>query len=160
LEESPQPAAPIGSEIPEPVESAWPVLSLLVKKEDAMEKNCFRRFWIVMVCLVGAFILLESKALAADDKDKPKEVVCKGLKFLVEGKEQPLTIRVGESVVWVNQDKAKHDATSKEDSEAKFDAVEIPKEGKSKPVKFTKAGTYKYYCTIHDDMEGTIIVKE
>jgi hypothetical protein len=44
-------------------------------------------------------------------------------KFLVNGKEQPLTIRVGESVVWVNKDgDDDHDATPLADSPEKFEA--------------------------------------
>jgi plastocyanin len=110
------------------------------------------------LALMGATLLLTTDATAADDK--PKEVMCKGNKFLVDGREQPLSIRVGESVVWVNEDNRKHDATSDANSASKFDAMEIPSKGKSKPVKFTKAGTYKYHCERHENMEGTIIVKE
>lgn len=110
---------------------------------------------LLLLCAVSPL------AIGEEDKDKsPKEVICEGLKFKVNGKEkEPLKIRVGDSVVWVNKDEDDHTATSDKDSESKFDEVEIPANGKSKPVKFNKAGTYKYHCKPHPKMKGTIIVQ-
>ena len=115
----------------------------------------------VSIFVTFVVIQLPQEARAGDEKEKPKEVICEKDKFLVNGKEQDLTIRVGESVIWVNKDADEHDATSFDDSPEKFKAVSIPESGRSKPLKFEKAGTYKYYCTIHGKkMAGTIIVKK
>jgi plastocyanin len=117
------------------------------------------------VCFLSSFALFGAVLLLADataaDSASPKEVVCDGHKFLVNGKEnESLTIRVGDSVVWVNKDEDDHTATSDNDSKSKFDEVQIPANGKSKPVKFTTAGTYAYHCKPHPKMKGVIIVKE
>ncbi len=115
-------------------------------------------------------ILLTSWTGAQEDskvsEDKPKEVICRNNKCVVNDKEQPLVTKVGESVLWVNHDKVEHTATAEKDSPISFD-VFIPKKdgdkpGRSKPVKFTKPGKIKYFCIPHKDvdMEGEIIVKE
>lgn len=126
-----------------------------------MTRYVFAGCWRLLVSAVLGVVF--AAGVTADekeeDKDKPKEVICQKYQFLVNGKEQALTIRVGESVVWVNKDKVEHTATSDEGSNVKFDE-KIPKEGKSKPVKFTKAGTFKYHCKPHEDMVGSIVVKE
>src|SRR5438477_10962166 len=107
-----------------------------------MSRKIFGAAWVLLSLLsVSGLVLLTRGTTAAEEKDAPKEVICKGNTFRVGDKEQPLTIKVGDSVVWVNKDDADHDATPKKSSPAKFAAVEIPKNSKSKPVKFTKAGT-------------------
>lgn len=116
------------------------------------------RLHIAVGCLALGLALAAPHAGAAD-KDTAKKVTCKDRKFLVDGKEQPLTIKVGESVVWVNEDDVAHTATSDKGSAVEFNE-KIPKKGMSKPVKFARAGTFKYHCIPHDDMVGAIVVKE
>ena len=124
-----------------------------------MTRYVFAGCWGLLASAVLGVVFAAGAAADDKEKDKPKEVICEKNKFLVDGKEQALTIRVGESVVWVNKDRVKHTAMSDEGSTTKFDE-EIPKEGKSKPVQFTKAGTFKYHCKPHEDMVGSIVVKE
>jgi plastocyanin len=100
-----------------------------------------------------------TRPAAADDEPKPKEVVIKKHQYLVDGKKQPLEISVGDSVVWVNEDAEKHDATP--DKKGDFEPTgDIAKGKKSKAIKFTKAGKFNYHCSYHDEMTGTIVVKE
>lgn len=66
-----------------------------------------------------------------------------------------LTVKVGDSVTWTNQDSVGHTATADDNS---FDTGVI-ENGQSKSVAFNKAGTYTYHCTIHPSMHGTIIVQ-
>ena len=65
-----------------------------------------------------------------------------------------LTIKVGQTVTWVNQDSAQHDvvANNGEFKSSLFGA------GGTFSFTFTKAGTYPYNCSIHPHMTGTIIV--
>jgi amicyanin len=65
--------------------------------------------------------------------------------------------KVGQTVVWTNQDTPPHNVTY----------VSGPKFASSPPtmttgakftVKLTKAGTIRYYCTIHPFMKGTVVV--
>jgi len=65
------------------------------------------------------------------------------------------TVKVGTTVAWVNHDGATHTVTSKDSS--LFDSGNIPTGG-TFSYKFTQPGTYRYYCTIHPWMTGTIVV--
>jgi plastocyanin len=65
-----------------------------------------------------------------------------------------LTITQGQSVTFVNQDDVGHTVTAEDGS---FDSKMLDK-SKSWTFKFDKAGTYKYYCTVHPSMHGIITV--
>lgn len=75
-----------------------------------------------------------------------------------------LTIRVGDTVVWVNDDDTKHKMSFEDklpggptrDDAHKFDI------GEKFHFRFTRVGTFKYVCTTHEgqDMVGSIVVKD
>jgi plastocyanin len=67
----------------------------------------------------------------------------------------PLTIPVGTTVIWTNQDTAPHTATS--DTAGLFDTPMLQK-GQSGSVTFNQAGTFTYFCKVHPNMHGTVIV--
>lgn len=67
-----------------------------------------------------------------------------------------LTIKVGDSVTWINKDSATHTVTS--DSGSELSSSNIASE-KSYSHTFNVAGTYNYHCSIHTVMKGIIIVK-
>ncbi len=70
-----------------------------------------------------------------------------------------LEIRVGDSVVWSNEARTTHTATSDDDGMT-FDTDEIKPDESSKPVKFENEGEFKYHCKIHGKtMSGTVVVK-
>ncbi|HKW52681.1 MAG TPA: cupredoxin family copper-binding protein [Stellaceae bacterium] len=68
-----------------------------------------------------------------------------------------LTVPVGTKVMWTNDDPDPHTVTSEAD----------PKLLKSPPLDtgdsfaftFDKPGTYRYFCSIHPRMQGTIVVQ-
>jgi plastocyanin len=64
-------------------------------------------------------------------------------------------IRVGDTVRWRNRDSVEHSATARNGS---FDTG-LLSEGESASVRFTTAGTYRYVCTPHPDMTGTVVVR-
>ena len=66
-----------------------------------------------------------------------------------------ITIKVGDTVTWENQDSMAHTATADDES---FDTGLLAK-GEKGSVTFDKAGTYAYHCTPHPQMKGTIIVE-
>jgi len=66
-----------------------------------------------------------------------------------------LTIKVGSSVTWINNDAATHTATS---NNSVFDSGDLPT-GKSFTYKFNAVGTYPYICIYHPEMVATIIVQ-
>lgn len=64
-------------------------------------------------------------------------------------------VRVGDSVRWTNRDSVAHTATARNGS---FDTGLLG-DGESGSVQFTSAGTYRYVCTPHPDMTGTVVVR-
>jgi plastocyanin len=66
-----------------------------------------------------------------------------------------VTIKVGETVTWENQDGANHNVIADDGS---FKSADFG-QGKTFSFTFTKAGTYTYSCHIHPNMKGTVIVQ-
>ena len=66
-----------------------------------------------------------------------------------------VTVKVGETVTWENQDGANHNVIADDGS---FKSADFG-QGKTFSFTFTKAGTYTYSCHIHPDMKGTVIVQ-
>jgi plastocyanin len=76
-------------------------------------------------------------------------VVIEGVKYEPE----TLTVKRGETVVWVNKDPFPHTVTAK----GAFDSHDIAA-GKSWKYTTRKAGEYAYICTLHPNMKGTLKV--
>ena len=70
-----------------------------------------------------------------------------------------LTVKVGDTVTWTNEDDSTHTASSDDSVTPKFDSGDIDA-GKTGTVTFDKAGTYAYHCDFHGNMHGTIVVTE
>jgi heme/copper-type cytochrome/quinol oxidase subunit 2 len=62
---------------------------------------------------------------------------------------------VGDTVTFVNKDAAPHTATAEDKS---WDSGNL-NQGDSWTLKVEKVGTFKYICTYHPTMKGTLIVK-
>jgi len=65
-----------------------------------------------------------------------------------------VTISVGDTVIWVNQDRARHTATARDGS---FNTGTL-KKGTSNQITLTDAGTFEYFCKFHRNMVGRNIV--
>jgi len=67
----------------------------------------------------------------------------------------PVEVKVGDTVKWTNEDAAPHTATA----DGEFDSKNM---GQGGTFEYTaaKAGTFKYICTIHPSMKGTLEVAE
>jgi amicyanin len=66
-----------------------------------------------------------------------------------------VTITVGTTVNWTNKDEVPHTVAS---SDKSFKGSAGLDTGDSYSYTFDKPGTYKYYCTLHPFMTGTIVV--
>lgn len=66
-----------------------------------------------------------------------------------------VTIQVGDSVTWTNEDSVAHTATAGDGS---FDTGSIAG-GASDTVTFDTAGTFAYSCSIHPQMTGSVVVE-
>jgi plastocyanin len=69
-----------------------------------------------------------------------------------------LTIAVGDTVRWVNDDNGKH-STTPDTEGAPWTEMIVEGGAHSDRVTFAKAGTYEYHCKFHGTMKGKITVK-
>lgn len=72
-----------------------------------------------------------------------------------------VTIQVGTTVIWINQDYVIHDVVSgtRGNPTGPLNSSVIGS-GESYSYTFTEPGTYAYFCSYHFGMDGTIIVTE
>ncbi len=76
----------------------------------------------------------------------------------------PVQVSVGDMVNWTNDDSQPHTVTSGSDgqSDGKFDSSSdiypLMSPGQNFEHTFTEAGEYPYYCAIHPNQVGTVIV--
>ncbi len=68
-----------------------------------------------------------------------------------------ITVRVGTTVTWTNQDTDAHTVTSQQGSGGPLASAALST-GQSYSYTFTKPGTYAYLCTIHPFMTATVTV--
>jgi plastocyanin len=69
----------------------------------------------------------------------------------------PLTVAPGTKVTWDNKDEEPHTVVSADGGKTfKSDALDTDDKFS---FTFDKPGTYKYFCSIHPHMVGTIIVQ-
>ena len=66
------------------------------------------------------------------------------------------TVKVGQTVRWLNDDPIDHTATAEDGAD--FDSGNV-KPGDTYEFKPTEAGTIKYVCTIHPSQKGTLTVE-
>jgi plastocyanin len=80
----------------------------------------------------------------------------------------PVEVNVGGTVTWINDDLAPHTATagsSSSGSTGMFGGTDdspeiIGPEGDTQSFTFDEAGEFEYYCTLHPNMVGTVMVTE
>ena len=89
-------------------------------------------------------------AAAATNSISKNEILIESNTF----KPDSVTIKVGDSIKWINKDSYNHTVTAKN---GEFDSGDIAG-GAEFSFTFAKEGTYEYLCGIHTFMKGTIIV--
>jgi plastocyanin len=67
-----------------------------------------------------------------------------------------VTVPTGTKVTWVNKDEEPHKVVSVDEI---FKSTAIDTEGEFSFV-FSKPGTYKYFCSVHPRMVGTVVVED
>ena len=103
----------------------------------------------LVTVLFGAVVPLASSA--ADSPAGPTIVLAREFMFAPTS----LTVNAGSTVTWTNKDDEPHTVVS--DSGAfRSGALDT---GESFSFKFDRPGTYRYACSIHPRMVGTIVVQ-
>ena len=67
-----------------------------------------------------------------------------------------LTVPVGATVTWTNQDDVPHNVVSADGKDIKSPVLDTDQKFTHT---FAQAGTYAYYCSIHPKMTGKVIVQ-
>lgn len=100
--------------------------------------------------LIGASLLAASILTVAPAHAQETHIVA-----IEDGAFSPaeISIEVGDTITWRNDDDATHTATS----ETNWDSGDLAA-GESFSFTFTRAGTYDYECLHHPEMRGTVIV--
>jgi plastocyanin len=104
-----------------------------------------RRQFTAILGLGATLPLIAGPARAADHS-----VSIKSMKF----SPAELTIAVGDTVTFTNEDGAPHTASANDGS---FETGRLSK-GASASVTFAAAGTFDYFCNVHKSMKAVIIV--
>jgi plastocyanin len=107
--------------------------------------------------LAAGGVLLLALAAAAPAQQAPmvppNQVVIDSFAFAPA----TLTVAPGTQVVWINRDEEPHTVTSA-DGGRTFKSPALGTDDKF-TFTFAQPGTYKYFCSIHRYMAGTIVVK-
>jgi len=115
---------------------------------------------VVIVAGVGAYYLYSAKypqknevKLPSEQQTSiPKEKNAISIKDFAFNPDT-LTVKVGDTVTWVNEDGVVHTLKSTE-----FNSPNI-KNADTFQFQFTKPGTYEYTCGIHPSMKGKVVVE-
>jgi plastocyanin len=106
-----------------------------------------------LVITMAMGLLLSSAGLTVSARPRPvvHTVVIEGTRF----EPQVLTVRAGDTVVWINKDPFPHTVTAQAGG---FDSKSIAPD---KSWKYTpgKAGVFPYVCTLHPTMTATLRVE-
>lgn len=115
-----------------------------------------RARWIFAVAVVAVALLLlalrGSDASAREGAQASRASTVNIANFAF--KPGKLTVAKGTKVSFSNSDGVTHTATRA----GSFDTGHISP-GSSKSVKFSRAGTFAYHCSIHPSMHGKIVVR-
>ena len=106
---------------------------------------------VVLSVVSLLLIALVTVPLVAAGKAKTHKVMMEGNRFVPE----VLTVKSGDTIVWVNRDVVAHTATS---AAAKFDSGFIDV-GKSWKQTVRTKGDFSYVCTFHPMMTGVLRVR-
>jgi plastocyanin len=98
-------------------------------------------------------VVRSAKDKGSDSHNAPNQVVIDNFTF----NPRSLTVKAGTNVTWVNRDDVPHTATSTKKPRL-FDSGALDTDEKFSHV-FTAPGTYDYFCAVHPQMTGKIMVK-
>ncbi len=111
---------------------------------------------LALTVALGACAGSDNKSDAAKKKTTGTETTTVAVKDFVFSP-GAITVKSGATVTWTNEDSFDHSVQidSLNLDGPKFGPVTMPV---AYSYQFTKAGTYKYLCGVHNSMTGTVIV--
>jgi plastocyanin len=106
----------------------------------------------VLVCALAVASCGEYERLPERPPAKTHTVIMEGMRF----RPGVLTVRTGDTIVWVNRDLVPHSATSQA---AGFDS-KVVAANKSWQTRLERAGDFEYVCTFHPTMTARLQVRD
>ena len=107
---------------------------------------------VIILSILGTSFLKHPQAVSAGNIHTTYNVSIQGFAF----NPTPLTIMVGDTVIWTNLDNTTHTTTS---DTGVWNSGNLVKNA-TFSFTFTQAGIYPYHCNIHLTMKATIIVQD
>ena len=101
---------------------------------------------------VAGLLVFLNVPLASPAAAATQQVMMQGYAFSPAA----LTVRVGDTVTWMQHDEAPHDVVTTSAPVA-FRSPQLSA-GQSWSYTFRQAGTYQYYCSVHPDMRASVTV--
>ncbi len=118
-----------------------------------MKKAIVSAIAIIAVALAfGLSRRAQAKPTASQEKSGQYQVKIDNFSFAPAS----LTVPVGATVTWINQDDVPHKVVSSDDKGIKSPVLDTDQKF---TFTFTQAGTYAYFCSIHPKMTGKVIVQ-
>lgn len=125
-----------------------------------MKKTVIISTVVVLILIFGGvFFFMNSNRnmnnkniTSMQEKNNLNEVIIEGFTF----SPKTITIKVGETITWINRDPTSHPIQS--DTGDEISSGNLPKD-QTYSHTFNTAGTYAYYCTAHPSMRGAVIVE-
>jgi len=108
-----------------------------------------RMYLVALACLALAL----APAVAGRTEDHPARVAVSIENYAFQP--DPITVVVGATVVWTNRDEVNHTVVS---NDKLFSSPEL-EANRTFEFTFKKAGTFPYFCSLHPEMKGKVIVK-
>ncbi len=108
----------------------------------------------VILAVPAALMLiatLGARAVVGVEQQRPAPVVIKDFRFTP----MSLTVKAGTTVVWTNRDDEPHTVVS---ASGLFRSGAIDTDGTFN-FRFDRPGTYRFTCSIHPQMVGTVVVR-
>ena len=122
-----------------------------------MFKNIKLHYILKMKFICLLFLIIFSGCTSIDENIKVSITDEKIVEVAIRESDynpKDISIEKGTTIIWTNYDSQGHTVTI----DGLLDSKTINK-GKTFSYSFNDIGEYEYYCKIHPDMEGTIIVQ-
>lgn len=106
----------------------------------------------VAIAMIAIAVAMPTRVPGADQPPSATEVSIDNFSFAP----QTITVPVGSEITWTNRDDIPHTVVS--DDQTTFKSKPLDTDDKFS-FRFTKAGTYSYFCSIHPKMTAKVVVQ-
>ena len=131
-------------------------MTTITQKNTSRALLCAVSFLSLSVIAIGSDMKqtdITTRPVLAAISTKQNKIEIKDFAF----NPQTLTVKSGEKIIWVNRDEEPHTVVSVEKQFKKSTALDTDQEF---TITAGAPGTYTYFCSVHPQMTGTIVVEK